>query len=844
MADDEQMDDAAMFAAFDNAFSDVGFAVDGYEIIGEIDRGGMGAVYHARQLSPQRDVALKVMLPRHADDAEMRERFSTEARAMAQLDHPGVLPVYEVGETDGMPYFSMKLAEGGTLAQKLAAGEALDVKVAVDWLIAVCGAVQYAHEHGVLHRDLKPGNLLFDDRGALYVADFGVAKMLLESADTITRTQSLIGTPHYMPPELAAGTSQNVTTAGDQYALGAILYECLTGVRPFDHCTNVAAVLRAIVVERPASARSLRASIPRDLEVICHRAMERMPEQRYSSVAAMRRDLIAWRDGRNIEARPVSLGTKCYRWARRHPLPAVLGAALLVSIVTATILIVAGAQETRERLRESLLDEARAARLAAQPGFRQRVLSLLNEARGIEGGTDLSTEAIAAWAKIDFAEVESALSDDERAVASASEHNDGLIVAENRHARVAGPSEGPWVATVGAETFAIKAEDGELATYLTLNTAGDQLAISGSNGCRVMNVGLGSVSESFRVTPGPVRTAPVFHEKRGQFAISTGGTRSVRIFDIAGEELVEIIAPAWPESLAFHPEGELLAVSCSDGFLRIFSMPRYATQMNIRAERGRLAFENDGEHLSLMAGDGGQRTWRLEDRVAFQPWRQSLVDEDAVTVFGVRLSPDGRFLMIETTAGIELWDASAQQRVSFHAAENQRIDAKTEAWWLPGEPLRMLVQVPGSLEVVAIGAAGEILHATQLDRVPGSRVLEVTANGDWIVELLDDDGGSERVLWNGGNSAEECAWTEEIPEQREVETLSADGEVRAMRDGERRICVKGRYELILTPPSDADDVQHIVLGAKGRYLYGITRRNRLCSWDLQALRYELDRLGL
>jgi serine/threonine protein kinase len=229
-------------------------------------------VYRARQASPDREVALKVLLPRFAEDAEMLARFQIEARAMAALDHPGILPVYEVGACGGAPYFSMKFVAGGSLADRLKAGP-MDPRAAAALLASLAEAVHFAHQHGVLHRDLKPGNFLFDGDGRAYVSDFGLAKLPMESGGGLTRTGSFFGTPQYMPPEVAGGSAAESTVAGDVYALGAVLYECLTGAPPHASHRNVASLLRAIVDEPVIPPQVKMPGLPRDLAVVCQKAL-------------------------------------------------------------------------------------------------------------------------------------------------------------------------------------------------------------------------------------------------------------------------------------------------------------------------------------------------------------------------------------------------------------------------------------------------------------------------------------------------------------------------------------------------------------------------------------------
>src|SRR5436190_1716644 len=229
--------------------------VPGYELTGEIARGGMGIVYRAQQLEPPRTVALKMLLPHQLGSAGMAERFRLEVRALTELEHPAILPVYQAGEHEELPFFTMKLATGGTLAQRKQrlAGDWRAIAELMAWL---ADAIQFAHDHGVLHRDLKPANILFDDQDRAYVIDFGLAKLLSADSD-LTRSVNFLGSPHYVAPEVALRSARQATTASDVYSLGAILYELLAGRPPFD-AESVPVLLKKIVEHEPVPPSTAR----------------------------------------------------------------------------------------------------------------------------------------------------------------------------------------------------------------------------------------------------------------------------------------------------------------------------------------------------------------------------------------------------------------------------------------------------------------------------------------------------------------------------------------------------------------------------------------------------------
>ena len=310
---------------------DADWRIGNYQILEEIGRGGMGVIYRARQRHSRRIVALKRMLSFQADSQETLARFRREAEAVASLDHPNILPIYEVSEgEDGLPFFSMKFAAGGSL---LDAAPALrnEPRRSVELMAKVARAVQYAHGHGILHRDLKPGNILLDGRGEPLVSDFGLAKWLDTTSD-VTRTLTIFGTPGYIAPEQAKRSAAKLTPAADVYSLGAILFELFTGRPPFLGEHALAVIQQAS--EKPApKLRSLIPGFDRDLETICAKCLEREPNARYRSAGDLAEDLERWLAGRPIVARPVLPSTRIWRWSRRNP---AIAAVIALSLAFAT----------------------------------------------------------------------------------------------------------------------------------------------------------------------------------------------------------------------------------------------------------------------------------------------------------------------------------------------------------------------------------------------------------------------------------------------------------------------------------------------------------------------------
>jgi WD40 repeat protein len=316
--------------------------VDGYDLLDELGRGGMGIVFKAHHLGLNRSVALKMVLAGPFLTPVARSRLRREARAVARLQHPNIVQVYDVGEQDGRPFFSMELVEGGTLARRFG-GRACPPRESAHLVELLARAIHYAHANGVLHRDLKPGNVLLTEDGTPKVCDFGLAKDLVEPLEAMTQTGALIGTPAYMAPEQAVGRGEAIGPGVDVYSLGAILYELLAGRPPFQAATPFDTLVRVVHEEPPSLAlpagRGMRPTLPRDLATICLKCLEKSPSRRYATAGALADDLRRFLDGQPIVARPVGVVGRLARWSRRKPALAGLLAALAFVVVTAFVIV-------------------------------------------------------------------------------------------------------------------------------------------------------------------------------------------------------------------------------------------------------------------------------------------------------------------------------------------------------------------------------------------------------------------------------------------------------------------------------------------------------------------------
>jgi WD40 repeat protein/tRNA A-37 threonylcarbamoyl transferase component Bud32 len=399
--------------------------VPGYEIVSELGRGGMGVVYKARQIKLNRLVALKMILSGVHAGAAALARFRTEGEASARLQHPNIVQVYEVGEQGGLPYFSLEFCAGGSLERKLN-GTPLSPGEAAELVETLARAMAAAHLKGVVHRDLKSANVLLAEDGTPKIGDFGLAKMLGEAGQTASG--AVMGTPSYMAPEQAGGRSKDIGPPCDVYALGAILYECLTGRPPFKAATALDTILQ-VVGNDPVPPTRLNAKVPRDLETVCLKCLRKEPSRRYAGASELAEDLRRFRAGEPIAARPAGAAERLGKWVRRRPaVAALLGLVALLSAAGAGGILLALGEAVREsnnaRSEQGRAEEARAWASASEADARR------NLERARRGAYSLQLNRVAAVREKDPALARALLDDEELCPPSLREFTWHLLYAQ------------------------------------------------------------------------------------------------------------------------------------------------------------------------------------------------------------------------------------------------------------------------------------------------------------------------------------------------------------------------------------------------------------------------------
>jgi eukaryotic-like serine/threonine-protein kinase len=738
-----------------------------YELLAEIARGGMGIVYRARQVSLNRIVALKMILAGQFASSQDVDRFHKEAEAAANLDHPHIVPIYEVGEHEGQPYFSMKFIEGGTLAGRPLP---LPARQAAQIMVAASHAVHHAHQRGILHRDLKPGNILLDVSGQPFVTDFGLAKRV-EAHDQHTRTGAIVGTPSYMPPEQAR-SEKVLTTAADVYGLGAILYELLTGQPPFRADTPLDTVLQVLERE-PERPGKLNLRIDSDLDTICLKCLDKDPAKRYDSAAALASDLEHWLAGEPISARPVGTPARLWRWCRRNPGLAIASAtavaALMVAAAVSTVFAVYQtenawqlAQDKEDLRREQIRKQDALTEANTQKGRadeRTRIAELRLAENYLNRGTGLCELGNGARGLLFLAkslnsapEVEQALQRAARAnLAAWRNHVAGLTaILEHRGVVncVAYSPDGKYVLTGSGNGMARvwDAANGRPVGKALEHNGAVQCVTFSADSKFVLTASMDKTARLWETVTGEPVGSPYLHGdpimcvaiSRDDNYVVTGGGHYARVWDRASGEQ---IGPALE-----HRRGAVVSLDIS----------------------------LDGKYVVTGSGEGTARVW---DTATGKPIGKTLEHKDQVV--SVAFSPDGKYVAtasMDRTA--QLWETASGRPVGAPLRHRGGV------WAVAFSPDSNYV-LTGSLDSTAQmweTKTGQSV-GPPLRHPPGVTSVEFSADGKYILT----GGGSTAQVWDTASGQPICQALEHrdqlrslafSPDSKSVLTGSWDGTAR------------------------------------------------------------------
>jgi WD40 repeat protein/tetratricopeptide (TPR) repeat protein len=699
----------------------------------------MGVVYWAWQNGPNRPVALKMILAGEHASAEQRARFQTEAEAVGRLQHANIVQIFQVGKQAGKPFLAMEYVDGGSLAQKLT-GTPLPSRPSAELVQTLARAVQAAHERGIVHRDLTPANVLLTADGVPKITDFGLAKLIIGAGATQTHSGAIMGTPSYMAPEQAAGQAREISPAADVYALGAILYELLTGRPPFRGETPLETMLQ-VRTEEPVPPRRLQPKLPLDLETICLKCLHKTPHQRYISAAALADDLQRSLDGQPIQARPTSLTERAARWCRRHPAVASLSAAVVLLLVTLAVgasgsalwlsqqlhLTEEAEQQARQaehkakqRLYQAHLAQAKASRWSGQAGRRFASLDALTEAAGMlgplnlgaEAALELRNEAVACmtladlrleWRRDQFPVEGRALAIDPDFRRYARGDEQGTVTVyrvedDQELVRLPGRFElrripflrfspdGRFLALRHGAQPQTHIDVWDLDRRLLVRRYADaeeldfspdsrQVAIGYRDGViRLHDLAAGGAGQS--LSPPLARDSSskiCFNSQGTALAVADYRSRRVCIWDLAtGKRVRELKHPAALGTLAWHPQGRLLAATCQRR-IHLWNVAAKTAPTILEGPQSsvtQLAFSHAGDLLASNGYDGILRLWDVRTGRQLVAVRAGVIPQ---------FSRDDRRLALQGAKGLEIWQLARERECLTLAGRAQTVDISSDS---------------------------------------------------------------------------------------------------------------------------------------------------------------------
>ena len=627
--------------------------ISGCELYEEIGRGGMGVVYRARQKALDRIVAVKVLLRAQFAGSGERERFYREARAAARLKHPGIVGIFDVGEDDGVPWFSMEYIAGRSL-EELVREHPMDAMAAARFVQQVAVALQHAHENGVLHRDLKPSNILLDEDGTPRITDFGIARIAATGttdhrAAELTRTGQMLGSPGYAAPEQSLGGHADART--DVYGLGALLYHLLTGRPPFQGPT-LDAILVQLRENDPLPPRRMNPAVPRDLDTICLKCLQKQPDGRYTTATAVADDLGRFLDEKPILARRPGVLGRTVRLARRRPAIA----AMLAVIVLLVVALVGGSlafarHQARMEHRSSLLAETRTLRQSRMAGSRDEALRFLTEAWAIAPSAEIRDEAIACLALPEIPPVRQiSASAPEARAPDPSLSADGLRVAVFEGADLV-------VRELGSSAEIARLRGFKPGSLVKLDDHGTRLAIAapGTGTLQIVSLKDGSVLHTCG------HPMPLSSVDWSDDLIATGcENRFIYIWDDQGHLKHRLSGhQSIPVLVSFRPRGQELCSSARDPYLRVWHAARGVEIMRREAEHEEhtaLWWSPDGNQLRAGTADGGAESYDIRWSPCLDLLAPPQEEPHTENLGSAAFSADGNLASVIDEETARLWD--------------------------------------------------------------------------------------------------------------------------------------------------------------------------------------------
>jgi WD40 repeat protein len=823
--------------------------IAGHEILGVLGHGAMGVVYQARHVRLNRIVALKLIRSGEHAAPEALSRFRREAEAVAQLQHPHIVQIHEVGEHEGWPFFALEFVDGGSLAQKLA-GTPQPAREAALLVETLARAIQHAHQRDLIHRDLKPANVLLTADGVPKIADFGLAKHLHSEPGASapggqTQSGAIVGTPSYMAPEQARGKTQEIGPAADVYALGAILYEALTGRPPFKAAT-LFDTLEQVCAQEPVPPRQLQPKTPRDLETICLKCLAKSPARRYPTAEALAEDLRRWLKGEPIQARPVSVWEQGARWVRRRPAVAALLASLFLVTVAGFALVTwqwRGAEAARRELAQADVRQERQLYLS-HVSQAEREIEARNWGRA-EELLDACPAGLRGWEWFHLrrrrhppltlnGKLGTALSPDGRLLALPAEEETQvwdlargqqiltcrvpldrrfpcLAFSPDSRLLALASREGPvqvWDTTAGTEVFRLHGRQ-EQAGGLAFSPDSQLLASAGSDH-QVRLWDVRTRQEVREPLPGyvvPNRLVKLAFSPDGRRLAFGGENHTVKVWDVmAGQEVFSLSGHTdFAFSVQFSPDGKRLASTGLDNQVKVWDAETGRELFTLDGHSGNVwcvAFSPDSRRLAMASFDG---TVRVHDATTGQ--LALTLEGHTDRVMGVAFHPkEDRIASASWDRTVKLWDTTTGEETLTLRDHRRRSDIAVQlAFSSDG---RRLVSVSGDEKV-------RVWDAPLAEEDPEGQVLVLRGHTGVVYGVAYSPDGRRLA----SASADQSVKVWDAATGREIHTLQGHTKlvwaVAFSPDGERLASGSWDRTVRLWNVETGQEVLRPVEGAKG-----------------------------